>query len=169
MHQRVLDSRYRIEPFTESEQVDEQAVIAFWADERVPIAAPEARKRAHEVLFVALHEDDGLVGLCTVYLQRNDQLRMDLWHYRTFIARAHRESDLAFHLLHKSREHLRRRFASGADNRAAGMMIEVENPLLKKYRNEAVWPTSQFTFIGENERGHHCRVYFFPGARVPSR
>lgn len=167
MQQRVLDSRYRIERFSETDQVDESDVIGFWSSEAVPLSPAQAEERAREVLFVALHESDGLVGLCTTYLDNCAQLRMPLWHYRTFIGDAHREADLAYHLLHHSRDYLRRQFSSGADSRAAGMLIEVENPLIKKFRNEAVWPTSRFAFIGENERGDHRRVYYFPGARVP--
>lgn len=167
MHERSLDNRYRIQRFAESDQVNDEAVIAFWSSQGVPLSPADANKRVREVLFLVLHETDGLVGLCTVYLEYNERLRMNLWHYRTFVAREHREADLAFHLLHHAREYLNQQFSSGMDTRAPGMMIEVENALIKKYRNEAIWPTSRFAFIGENERGDHCRVYYFPGARVP--
>ncbi len=38
---------------------------------------------------------------------------------------------------------------------------------MKRHLNNAYWPPSDFTFIGENQRGHHRRVHYFPGARVP--
>ena len=36
---------------------------------------------------------------------------------------------------------------------------------MQRHLNNAYWPPSDFTFIGENQRGDH--VHYFPGARVP--
>jgi hypothetical protein len=50
--------------------------------------------------------------------------------------------------------------------------MEIENPEVKAARSEAVWsadwaPGVRYTFIGENEKGDHVRVHWFPGALVP--
>jgi hypothetical protein len=166
MKQRPLESRYRIERFEGCEDVDQETVIRFWT-EQANLPEGGARERVNEVMFVVLNEDNTLVGLCTVYLKRNQQLQGDFWHFRSFVRREDRQSNIAFHLTHHARDALRDNFISGQDKRAPGMIMEVENELLKKYRNEAVWESSQFAFFGSNERGDHCRVYFFPGARVP--
>jgi hypothetical protein len=105
--------------------------------------------------------------LSTVYLQRNDQLRLDLWHYRTFVAPDHRHGQLAIQLLWASRDHLKERYVSGEDTRGSGAIMEVENQGLRMYFNKAYWLYSDFTFIGENAKGDHVRVHYFPGAQVP--
>ncbi len=32
----------------------------------------------------------------------------------------------------------------------------------------ALWLPADFTFIGENAKGDHVRVHYFPGAHVPA-
>jgi hypothetical protein len=160
-----LEERHRMEPFGSGE-VTADDVLALWAREgAVPEA--EAKRRVHEVHLVATDREDGLVGISSAYLRRNEQLRMDLWYYRAFVARAHRMSSLAGALAVRGREILERRFVSGEDTRAGGIIYEVENPGLKRYFNKALWLPTDFTFIGENERGAHVRVHYFPGATVP--
>jgi hypothetical protein len=121
----------------------------------------------HEVSIVALDPGDGVAAVSTVYLQRNQQLAMDLWHLRGFVATEHRMGNLATQILWATRDHLRRAFESGEDTRAPGVIVEVENKLLMTYFNRAFWVYSDFWFIGENERGAHVRVHFFPGAQAP--
>jgi hypothetical protein len=112
--------------------------------------------------------DGGIAGVSTVYLQRNPQLRLDLWYYRTYVAADHRMSFLALWLLWASRDHLRKRFESGEDTRPPGMIMEVENEFLKSYYTRGYWEVSHFVFIAESELGAHVRVHYFPGARAPA-
>ena len=91
-----------------------------------------------------------------------------MWHIRTFVGRDHRRGALGTLLLRGTRQHLEQRFVSGADIRAPGIMLELENPEVKRAKNEAVWPPGmRWTFIGENARKDHIRVCYFPGARAP--
>lgn len=164
-HDRALDARYRLVRLGDA-GVDGGAAVALWS--RFGALSPaEAERRASEVEFVAVDEEDGVVGLSTVYLDRRPQLRMDLWHYRTYVHPDHRQSDLAFLLIHTTLERLEGRFVAGEDERAPGMVFELQNELLKRSRNEAVWPTTGFVFIGENPRGDHVYVRYFAGAEVP--
>jgi hypothetical protein len=160
-----LEDRYRLEPFAATGEVTHDDVLAMWRREgAVPEA--EAGRRVHEVHLVAVERSEGVVGVSSAYLQRNAQLRMDLLYYRAFVARPHRKSSLAALLAIRGRELLDERFVSGEDTRAAGIIYEVENPGLKSYFNRALWLPTDFTFIGENERGDHVRVHYFPGATV---
>ena len=166
MPNRELDDGYRIDLFAEQDEVGEEAVVELW--EREAALPPEiARRRIHEVLLVATHESGELVGVSSAYLQRNEQLAMDLWHYRAFVAGAHRKSNVAVSLGVIGRDHLGRRYAEGADRRGAGVIFEVENEGLKRYLDRATWRQTQATFIGVNHRGDHVRVYYFPGALAP--
>jgi hypothetical protein len=160
-----LGEGYEVRPFPES-GITPEDVLELWARE-TGISAGEARKRVNQVQLVAVNESGGLAGISTAYVQRNAQLRMDLWHYRTYVAVAERNHSLSGRLALAVRDHLEQRFITGEDTRAAGMAFEVENEGLKSYFNRALWLPLNFPFIGENSRGAHVRVHFFPGARVP--
>jgi hypothetical protein len=161
-----LEDRYRIEPLSESTSVTTDDVLALWAREGA-VAGEQAQRRVHEVRLVASTTDGELAGVSSVFLERNAQLRMDMWNYRTFVAPSHRMSNLAAQLIIRNRDELEGRFTSGEDTRAQGVLFELQNDGMKKHLNNAYWPPSDFTFIGDNARGDHVRVHYFPGAGVP--
>ena len=161
-----LDDGYRIELFAEQDAVGEGDVIDLWSRE-LPLSEAERNRRVHEVLLVATTGGGELAGVSSAYLKRNDQLGMDLWYYRAFVPDRHRQSNVAVNLALIGRDHLEERFVSGRDPRAGGMIYEVENEGLKRHFDEALWLPTDFTFIGENERGDHVRVRYFPGALAP--
>jgi len=162
----LLPSGYRVEPFAEQTRVGGQDVTDLWAREGV-LGPEEAKRRLAEVLLVATDPQDQLAGVSTAYLQRNEQLRAELWYARVFVAAAHRRSGLAIAIAHAARDHLVERYRSGTDRRGIGILFEVESEILKRFLPQAVWPRTQFAFIGENARGSHVRVYYFPGALAP--
>lgn len=161
------------------ESIIEQA-IKLWLAQKV-LTEEQARQRAEELLFIAQLEHDGaaddegeeendkgsrIAGICTTYLRTPPTLKMPLWHFRTFVAPEYRQNDIAFHLLHLAIEYHESRFTSGADTSGRGLYMEIENPIIQRHRNEAVWPSSGMTFVGYNVRGDHCRVRYFPGAVI---
>ena len=156
---------YRVAPLAES-GLGEADVLALWSRE-TGIPEAEAQKRVEEVQLVAVKGGDTLAGISTAYIKRNEQLRMDLWHYRTYVAVAERHSNLAGRLALAVRDHLEGRFVEGEDTRATGMLMEIENEGLRTYFNRALWLPLGFNFIGENQYGAHVRVHHFPGARAP--
>ena len=142
-------------------------VVRLWTREGA-LSEAKARERVGDVVLAAIDREDGVVGVSTAWLQDNPHLGMRLWNYRTFVARAHRQGDIAFLLLHATRDELSARFTSGSDSRASGMIMEVQNEVLKRTRDQGVWATSRFAFVGEDERGAHHRVFYFPGAEAPA-
>ena len=163
----TLPDNYSIVPYAPAEVAPED-VVAFWEREGA-VAGEEARRRVAEVQTVALERDAGLAAVATAYLQHNPQLGMDLWHYRGYVGRDHRMNNLASRFAIDGRDQLERRFTSGEDIRGRGILYEIENDLLKTYLNKGRWVPSDFTFIGENDRGDHVRVHYFEGATVPPR
>ena len=123
----------------------------------------EARRRADEILLVCTDRDGAVIGVATHYLRRNEQLRLDLWYIRAFVAAAHRRSTAATALAVGARDHLAAAYANG-DTRAPGILFEVENPALKQVFHAPIWNEVEVIFIGENARGDHVRVYYFSGA-----
>lgn len=158
---------YRIELLSESQTVRPDDVIALWVDEGV-VPEEEANRRIHEVLMVGVHETRGVAAVSSAFLQRNAQLRMDFWYYRAFTASAHRSSNVANAMWSRAVEHLTERHRSGVDRRSSGVVVEVENAELRRQFTVATNPPGPMVFIGENERGAHVRVLFFPGATVPT-
>jgi hypothetical protein len=120
-----------------------------------------------EILLVASDRAGRPVGVSTTVVRRIDQLRADLWYTRVFVGAAHRRSHLALGLALAARDRLARRYASGEDRRAIGIVFEVESEILKRFFPQAIWPRTQFGFIGETPTGSHVRVFYFPGAPAP--
>ena len=133
------------------------AVAALWMRE-AGLSADEAQRRLDEVLLVATDADGAVAGVSTAYLARSDQLRLDVWHMRVFVARAHRRGEIARRLLREGFDALRGREGAGA-------LLEVENAAVRHAEIDAIWPTTRFAFIGENARGAHVRVRYFPQPR----
>jgi hypothetical protein len=167
-HEYPLEERYRIVALDETTEISAEDVVRFWEREGAMPEPDEAHRRVEEVELVAVDRDGSVAGVSSLYLARNAQLRMDLWHYRTFVRETHRRSNLAAQLIFRNRDRLEERFVTGVDTRAGGLLFELEHEGMKAYFNKALWLPADFTFIGENEFGDHVRVHYFPGATVPS-
>jgi hypothetical protein len=161
----TLDHSYLTVPFRQQDAVDAEEVIDLWTREGA-MPEDEARRRVDEVVAVSTRGGE-LVAVATAYLQQNEQLGMDMWHVREFVAEAHRASRLGWSLALVGRDYLQAQFVGAADTRASGIVYEVENEGLKQHMDYGYWPATDFLFIGENERGDHVRVHYFPGALVP--
>ena len=146
--------------------MSEDDIVALWIGE-AGLSESEARRRLSEVLLVATEGDGRLAAVSTAYVAHNEQLRLDVWHYRGFVAESHRMTDVGWRLLTTGMDVLSERFTSGADVRAPGFLVEVEHPGLRAAFTDPSGPRSGLVFIGENARGHHVRVRWFPGARAP--
>lgn len=160
-----LDPGYRIEQLDQQDAIGHQDIIDLWTREGT-VSPGTAARRVHDVLFVCVDERDGPVAVGSAYLQRNLQLRMDLWYYRTFTAREHRMSNAGLLLALRSRDLLEQRYVDGRDTRGAGLAYEVQNAGLRT-QGDPQWFPIGITFLGENEQGDHLRVRYFPGARAP--
>jgi hypothetical protein len=156
----------RIDLFAEQDLVSEQDVVDLWTTEG-RLSAEEARRRLDELLLVATAPGRQLAGIATTFLKRHDQLRAELWHYRTLVAESHRQTNVALAMALAARDHFVQRFISGEDRRGIGIIFEIENEILKQFEPKAVWPRTGFVFIGETPLGAHVRVHYFPGALAP--
>ena len=81
----TLEDSYRIELLSESEAVTPDDVLDLWEREGA-VTGDTARRRVHQVRLVASTTDGRLAGVSTVFMERNTQLQMDMWSYRTFVA-----------------------------------------------------------------------------------
>lgn len=162
--------KYRLLRFADTSVVDDDAVLAFWEREGALPPGQDGRDRLADVSFVAVDYGEALVAVSTAYLDRSARLRADMWHLRAFVGTEHRRSSLAARLVRENRQWLEQAYVSGEDRRAPGILMEVESPELKSWR-DAVWAVDwsagkRYTFIGENGKGDHLRVHWFPGATI---
>jgi hypothetical protein len=160
-----MAAEYVLELFEESELIDEDAVLEFW-DREGAMQMEEARRRLEELFLIATLGEE-LVAVSTAVLQWSPRLRLNLWNFRSFVAERHRESGVSTTMSIWAHEYAAARYVSGEETRGAGGLLEVENEMLKRYLNQAVWLPYGYTFIDENENGDHVRVGFYPGALVP--
>jgi GNAT superfamily N-acetyltransferase len=141
-------------------------VVDLWVREGA-LSLERAEARVKEVLAVATSPDGELAGMSTVYVEYNQQLRMDAWHFRTYVGSEHRRHNLGRLFLRHARDELSRRFASGEDRRAAAIVYVLQHAGVNRTRTEAISPNSGFAYIGDNGRGAQVRVFFLPGALAP--
>lgn len=148
--------------------LEQRAVERWLADGVIPAA--EADRRRDQLLLVATHlADDRIAGMATTYLETARRLDLPLWHMRAYVAPEFRRHEIGFQMLMETVRYHREQFASGQDTRGLGLYMEIENPVIKQHRNQALWPLSGLAFVGVNARGDHCRVSYFEGARVDQR
>jgi hypothetical protein len=153
---------YAIHRYTDA---DASGVLALWANEQA-VPEDEAHRRVDEALLVATHEDAGVVGVMTAYVQRSPQLDVDLWAQRYFVGSDHRMANIALHFSMRSLALLEERFVTGEDERGIGILYELENARMMSHFTQAVWPIVDAAFVGVNRVGAHVYVRYFPGARV---
>ncbi|HEY5318395.1 MAG TPA: hypothetical protein VIJ20_10470, partial [Solirubrobacteraceae bacterium] len=158
-----IEGGYRIDVFAEQDAVSGEDIIALWLREG-GLSLGEAQRRLTEVLLVVSDARGQVVGVCTRYLHRNEQLRTDMWYVRGMVAAAHRRSSIGYWVSISSRDYLSRRFVSGEDRRGIGVVYEIENHFLKHVYPMGYWEPNDFIFIGETAAGQHVRVHYFPGA-----
>ena len=161
---RAMATGEQIALFAGHATVTPEHVIALW--EAADVVDPEeARRRVREVLLVGTDPGGTLVAVGTVYLAWNEQLRLDLWHYRTYVDPGHRRSVLADTMADMARAHLEALWVAGLGPRSAGVVFEVESEGLRA-RTDAVWPRTRVAFVGAGD-GVDVRVRYFPGALAP--
>jgi uncharacterized protein (DUF488 family) len=140
-------------------------IIELWMSHGV-LSQEQAAERIKQVFCVGRDQSGKIAGVGTVYPQFNKQLENSFYYYRSFVAPDHRSNQLATSLLNFTRENMNEAFVKGVNTRCIGMLVEVENEMLKNYWNQAVWPYTGFVYIGKNNRGDHVRINYFDGARI---
>jgi len=140
--------------------------VELWLAERALPRAGAERRRDQLLLVAREVASDRIAGMVTTYLETQPRLRVPLWTMRAYVAEDFRQRDIGFHMLFATLDYHQQRFLSGEDTSGRGLYMEIENPIIQRARNEAVWQRSRFVFIGVNARGHHCRVRYFDGARI---
>ncbi|MGD1958004.1 MAG: hypothetical protein ACFB2Y_04070 [Fulvivirga sp.] len=140
-------------------------VIDFWNRLRALPKGEDALKRSEQIVFVAKHENQ-IIGVTTAHPIKVSKLNNNyFYNFRVLIDPEFRAPGLVDKLCVLTREFLsENREYNGVS--CVGMITLVQNEYLKKFRNEMVWPSSGFTYIGKSNAGHHIRILYFDRAYI---
>ncbi|MDF1821113.1 MAG: hypothetical protein P1U64_06065 [Alcanivoracaceae bacterium] len=163
---RVLPDGFVMEyPRANVEEPLRSEILSFWEKEGA-IPAQVAQSRVGQVYLLVRDPDGAICGLLTALVKRAPLINQPVHYFRVFVAAASREHDLAATMVKELRDDLLARHGRGEVTDSVGIFTEVENEYVARYRNEAIWASTRFVFIGMNERNQQCRVIYFPGATL---
>ena len=150
-------------------QIDKSEVkdelIQFWVNNAV-LKKEVAEKRVDEVVILCRNKEQRLIGVATVFKSPIEQLRNDAYVFRCFISEKHRAPALDTQLVIKSFDILQQYVDANPDDKAVGLLIVVQNKLIKQNWNKAIWPDVGMVYIGNLPNGDHMRICYFNGVKV---
>ncbi len=160
-----MSENYRVDwVWQNASEQDKADVLALWKREAA-LPEPMMEARLKQLAGVArLNSTNELVGVSTIYEQFNQQLESWFWYMRIFVAEKYRKDSIARVMSKRIPAELEARWQQG--DYVIGVIMEIENELLKQTLNTGETPTSGFVFFGKNERGNHCRVRYFREAKL---
>ncbi len=170
----MTESLYQFESvWQRADTTKRESVVLFLLNE-AGLSETEAAKRSHQVVVVARDKNHDTAAICTAFPVHVESLGFRCFYYRSLVGKSHRSVGLRTHqlaknLLLESYHFLNARFAAGHDPDVLGLYLEVENPKLKRIRNEAIWESDgvRAVFVGKTHLSEkHCRVCYFEGARI---
>ncbi len=170
----MTEVEYRIDPVwpSASEEI-QQRVRQFWRTEGALTDEARAKKRSQELIVVAWTHDQEVAAVSTARRVQVNQLGLGAFFYRMYVGRRHRtrglrSTDLVRRILLSSYQILNERYRQGHHRDCAGLYMEIENPSVKRHRNETVWTDlgANVVFLGKTPRENHARIWYFDGSRV---
>jgi hypothetical protein len=143
-----------------------QEITAFWIKEGAMANSAAAAQRLPQVIFLAREENGTIAAVSSIYEQYNEQLKNSFYYMRTFIPTRFQETNIAPQLIIHIRDYLNESFVSGSQRKNIGLILEVQDPVLQKKHNDAIWPESGMVYVGKNAQGAHQRVVYFSDAHI---
>ena len=126
----------------------------------------EANRRMGEIILLARHRQAGIIGIATAVKTFVSRLQNNLYTYRCFVVPDFRTPGLETLMIVKAKEILAQQAHQDGDKPCVGIVVVVQNELLKRHWRQAVWPGSEMLYIGDSPEGHHVRVGYFKGAKI---
>ncbi|HMQ01425.1 MAG TPA: hypothetical protein PKC24_16705, partial [Cyclobacteriaceae bacterium] len=81
---------------------------------------------------------------------------------RCFISSAYRAPALDTKLLVETKRYFERHNKANA----VGLIMVIENEMIKQNWTKAVWPGADMVFAGNTSEGHHIRLSYFKKAKI---
>ncbi len=142
---------------------DATAVQQLWLTYGALTDELQIAERINHVALLVRHQEAGIIGLSTVKPAKiksyNDNL---FYEFRCFISPDYRAPALDTKLLVETKSY----FEQHNTDNAVGMIMVIENEMIKKNWTKAVWPGPDMVFAGYTSKGDHIRISYFKKARI---
>lgn len=140
-------------------------IIAFWTTENALPPDENAQDRAKQAVVLARDGDGRIVGTSTAHLRIVPRLALPMFYYRMYSSPDHRGQRAGYAMLEKTQAVLEAYTRTHANQRALGIVLEVENKTYSGRYPQAAWPMN-FNFIGYSPRKLPIYAYYFAGAEL---
>lgn len=140
-------------------------VVEIWT-KSAGIALTEAQRRIQELVMVVRNDSGKIVGLSTAVKTLFPQIQNHVYAYRCFILPQYRAPALDTQMIVRSKAVLEEVSLEDHHKRCVGIMVVVQNEILKRHWRQAVWPGADMIYVGDTPQGHHIRIGYFKGARI---
>ena len=138
----------------------------FWKNQKALPQDADVESRLEQVVFIVKHNSQGFAGVCTALPTIVQNLGFRMYFFRTLIHPEFRQNQLAKELLYKTRVFLNDVTDTSDPNSCKGIILESENPIINKVKNETVWPYSGMIYIGRSQKGNPIRIHYFDNTRI---
>ena len=149
---------------TISSQLSSDVVSAWTA--LAGLSEVEAQRRLSELVLIVKDKSGKIAGISTAVKTHVPQIQNYVYVYRCFILPEFRAPALDTQMIVRSKALLAEASLVDTDKRSVGIMVVVQNELLKKHWRQAIWPGADMMYMGETPQGHHLRIAYFKGAKI---
>ena len=130
------------------------------------IENPEERMRRLGELVVVAKSGDKIAGLSTAHRVHVNQLDNWFYSFRCLVVPEFRAPGLDTKLVVLTKQFLENKFDPGKKDQPIGMIMVIQNEMIKNHWRQAVWPGADMMYIGDSTRGEHVRLTYFKGAKI---
>lgn len=145
---------------------ERKEITTIWKQFHPGLEEKNAEERLNQIVILVKNEFGQIVGISSAFKAYIKQLDNYFYSARLILIPGYRIPGLMSKLMVMTRDFLESVHRHDDAPPCLGIVLLVENDRLKKLRNEAIWPASQFVYIGNSGKGHHIRVYYFKGALI---
>ena len=140
-------------------------VVAIWT-QFGGLDAAEAQRRLSELVMIVKNKSGKVIGISTAAKTHLQQIQNHVYAYRCFILPEFRAPALDTQMIIRSKALLAEASLVGTEKRSVGIVVVVQNELLKNHWRQAVWPGADMMYIGDTPQGHHIRIGYFKGSKI---
>jgi hypothetical protein len=140
-------------------------VAKLWM-ESARLSTAEAERRIKELVLIARDKSGNAIGVSTAVKTFFPQIHNYVYAYRCFIHPEFRAPALDTQMIVRTKNHLAEISRLETSNKCVGIMVIVQNEIIKAQWKQAVWLGADMIYVGNTPEGHHIRVGYFNGARI---
>ena len=142
-----------------------EEVVKLWIN-FAGLEGQEAQRRLKELVMILSDRAGKVIGVSTVVKTYVAQIKNFVYIYRCFILPTFRAPALDTQMIVRTKQYLELLSQSETDKRCVGIMVIVQNVIVKQNWRQAVWLGADMIYIGNTPEGDHIRLGYFKDARI---